>query len=404
MSEVVFTGVGVTSSIGSNTSEFSDALYEMSSSFRVMHRPGRQTPNAVSAFIGAEIDDQMLSSSIDASLIRNTTLSCRILMHTLQQAWLDASLAEVDPKRIGLIIGGNNFNQREQVSQQMRFIDKIHFLRPSYGMNFMDTDAVGIATEMLGIQGPSFTLGGASASGQLAVIQAVQMVQSGQVDACIAIGAMMDVSFWELHAFHSLGAMGSVRFANAPHLACRPFDRERDGFIFGENCAAVVVEALGTRQKQRPYARYLGHSHQMDANRLPNPSLAGEIAVIQSALSNSRVSAAQIDYVNPHGSGSNIGDTTELNALSETGLRGSRINTTKSITGHGLTSAGAVEIAATLIQMKQGWLHGSKLLDNVEDRDFNWVFHSLKNQRVETALCLSYGFGGTNSAICFAKY
>src|SRR5262249_38255666 len=163
-------------------------------------------------------------------------------------------------------------------------------------------DLCGLCTEQFAIQGFAYTLGSASASGQVALLQAMQSVRSGQVDVCIALGALQDLSYLECQALRSLGAMGSNRYAEEPALACRPFDTLHDGFIYGESCGAVVIENAASAQKRqvRSYAAIVGGAITMDRNRNPNPSYDGEVYVIQRALMQAGLSSQQIDYINPH--------------------------------------------------------------------------------------------------------
>jgi malonyl-ACP decarboxylase len=303
-------------------------------------------------------------------------------------------------------VGGSNLQQRELMLLQDRYRARPDYLRPSYALAFMDTDLCGFCTMHFGIRGPACTIGGASASGQLAIAQAAQVVQSGQADVCIAIGALMDLSHWECQSFRSIGAMGSDRFATQPELACRPFDKDRDGFIYGECCAAVVIESAALRPTSglRPYAWLRGWGIASDANRNPDPSLEGETRAIMIALQSGGLSAGQIDYVNPHGTGSMIGDTTELQALKACGLESAYLNATKSLVGHGLTAAGAVEVAATLLQMRASRLHPTRNLDDPIDTDMNWVRGSAIDHRMQHALTLSFGFGGINTALCWQRF
>jgi malonyl-ACP decarboxylase len=124
--------------------------------------------------------------------------------------------------------------------------------------------------------------------------------------------------------------MGSDRFGDQPALACRPFDHDHDGFIFGECCGAVVIESVEScdRRGVQPYATLRGWGIVMDGNRNPDPSLEGETQAIQKALSTAGLSASQIDYVNPHGTGSFVGDETELKALRSCGLTRPYLNAT----------------------------------------------------------------------------
>lgn len=404
---VVVSGIGVTAAIGQGKAAFSRALLAGAHRFDTLRRPGRQLPApAPASFLGAEIGELAMPDAIAPALLRTASWSGQVALATLHEAWEDAGLDGVAPERIGLVVGGSNVQQRELVQVHERYRGREQFLRPTYGLAFMDSDLCGLCSEAFGIRGFAFTLGGASASGQVAVIEAIRAVESGRVDACIAVGALMDLSYWECQGLRSLGAMGSDRHADTPAAACRPFDRERDGFIFGESCGAIVVERLeSARQRPRaPYARLSGWAMHMDGNRNPNPCADGEVAAIGAALAGAGLAAAAIDYVNPHGTGSPIGDIAELEALRRSGLGHAWLNTTKSVIGHGLTAAGAVELIAVLLQMEQGWLHPSRNLDNPIDPAFNWVGRQAVPHAIRNALNLSMGFGGVNTAVCLQRF
>ncbi|PYP93416.1 MAG: polyketide beta-ketoacyl:ACP synthase [Candidatus Angelobacter sp. Gp1-AA117] len=401
--ELVVTGMGVISAVGQGKAEFASAILDGKTAFRVMQRPGRQRE---SAYIGAEIGEMAFPASIKRQSLRAASLSAQVALIVLHEAWGEARLSELDPRRIGLIVGGSNIQQRELEQIHESYRDRSVFLRPTYGLSFMDSDLCGFCTAQFGIRGLAYTVGGASASGQLAIIQAAQAVRMGQVDVCIALGALMDVSHWECRALRSLGAMGSDRYANDPALACRPFDRDHDGFIFGESCGAVVVESFESSQRRglAPYASLSGWAIVMDSNRNPDPSLDGEIQAIQSALGASGLSAEEIDYINPHGTGSIAGDETELKALRACGLTSAYLNATKSLIGHGLSAAGTVEVIATLLQMRAGQLHPTCNLENPIEPTFNWIKDKALDHPIKNALTLSMGFGGINTALCWRRH
>jgi len=401
--EVVLSGVGITAAIGQGKAAFGAALMRGNHAFRVMQRPGRQRG---SAYLGAELPQQTWPEQISKRLLRTATLSGQVALATLHEAWVDAQLDAVDPLRIGLIAGGSNFQQREQVLVHDEYASRIEYLRPSYALSFLDTDVCGLCTEQFAIQGFAHTLGAASASGQLAVLHAIEAVGSGKVDVCIALGALMDLSYWECQGLRTAGAMGSDRYANEPELACRPFDRSRDGFIFGECCGVVVVERRdhAVARRVRPYASAAGWGTAIDRNRNPDPSLQGEIRAIRTALAAADLAPRDIDYINPHGSGSVIGDDLELQAIRSCELSHALINATKSITGHGLSAAGAVEIVATLLQMRESCLHPSRNLEQPMDPDLNWVGAAARAHDISHALTLSIGFGGINSALCLRRW
>nr|BAP05575.1 CalW [uncultured Candidatus Entotheonella sp.] len=402
-SELVLSGLGVTSAIGQGKTAFSAALMRGDHAFRVMQRHGRQRGD--SAFLGAEIGDLSIPDTLSKRLLQAATFSGKLALVTLAEAWEEAHLEGVDPQRIGLVIGGSNVQQREQQQTQENYANRLHFLHPNYALNFLDSDLCGLCSEQFGVKGFAYTLGGASASGQAALIQAAEAVLANRVDVGIAMGAMMDLSFWECAGFRTLGAMGSDRYGQQPALACRPFDANRDGFIYGESCGVVVVEKAHSARERHltPYAALAGWAMGMDGNRGPNPSLEGEIHVIQTALAQAGLTPLDIDYVNPHGTGSLIGDETERQAIAACGLGHAFINATKSITGHGLSSAGTVELIATLLQMRNARLHPSRNLETPIDPSLNWVREQALDHRMISALKLSLGFGGINTAVCISE-
>lgn len=395
---IVITGLGVISSLGNGKDQFFKNLLQGNSVFSVMQRVGRQKE---SAFVGAEITALHQSSHIPHAAFRNLSFSGKVAALTLEEAWNEARLDHVPPEKIGLIIGGSNFQGREWMLLQNKYRDVPHFIPPWYGFAFMDTDLCGFCSEQFNILGLAYTVGGASASGQLAVIKAAEAVLYHGMDVCIALGALTDISFFELYALQSLGAMGGVQIIS-PQEACRPFDLKREGFIYGENCAAIVVEKMHIAQARQveAYAKIAGWGVSMDGNRNPNPGLEGEIHAIKNALVAADLTASEIDYVNPHGTGSRLGDEIEVAALRKCELEHACINTTKSMTGHGLSAAGAVEIVATLLQMKSRMLHPSLNLDQPIDDHFNWIKDKAIVHDMVNALSLSYGFGGINTAVC----
>ncbi|PEP90339.1 polyketide beta-ketoacyl:ACP synthase [Bacillus wiedmannii] len=401
-SELLITGLGVTSAIGQGKMEFISALLEGHHVFDVMKRPGRQKGTA---FLGAEIPSLFVPEQLSKRLLRTASLSGKVALLTLQEAWDEANLDNVDSSRIGLVVGGSNFQQRELLQTYESYGDQLDFIRPTYGFAFMDSDICGLCTEQFGIRGLAYTIGGASASGQVAIIQAIQEVLSGKVDVCIAMGALMDLSYLELQALQSLGAMGSARYANDPASACRPFDIGRDGFIYGESCGVIVIERAETTltRQVNSHAMLSGWSLMMDGNRNPDPSYEGEVCVIQEALKQAKMSPKDIDYINPHGTGSGIGDEIELRALRDCQLSHAYINATKSITGHGLSAAGIVEIITSILQMRELRLHPTRNLEEPIDSSFNWVRNQSVPHVINNALNLSMGFGGINTAICLQR-
>jgi malonyl-ACP decarboxylase len=400
MTKLVVSGLGVSSAIGVGVDAFGASLLAGATRFSVMQRHGRQSEE--SAFLGAEIASLAPVTNQAGAPYRALSLSTHAALATVGEAYADACLATAVPERIGLVLGGSNLQQRESMLALDRVRSRPMYTPPNHAVSYMDTDVAAWCAQHFGLRGAVWTAGGASASGLLALVEAARAVRSGELDICIAVGGLMDLSHLECHAFRSLGAMGSDKFATRPQEACRPFDRGHDGFIFGEGCAALVVESeqSARRRGRRPYAEIAGWSAVSDANRTPAPSLEGEVRAIGQALAHAGWNAGQIDYVNPHGSGSVVGDEVELAALRESGLQGAWLNATKSLTGHGLSAAGALEAAALMVQMRAGRLHPTANLEQPIGAA-RWVEPGGAAVRIDKALKLSLGFGGINIAMCF---
>src|SRR5260370_10464954 len=192
--EPVVTGIGVISAIGQGKEAFASALLAGESAFRVMQRPGRQRE---SAYVGAEIGEISFPARIPRQTLRAASLSAQAALAVLEEAWSEARLSDVDPRRIGLIVGGSNVQQRELEQVHETYRDRASFLRPTYALSFMDSDLCGFCTAQFGIRGPAYTVGGASASGQLAIAQPAHSGLTKQVDFCIALRARMDLSHCE---------------------------------------------------------------------------------------------------------------------------------------------------------------------------------------------------------------
>ena len=323
------------------------------------------------------------------------------------EAWQDAKLTseQVNPERIGLVIGGSNFQQRYQQQTWQRYHSRLEFLRPTYGLTFWDTDTLGLLSQCFQIQGEGYTVGGASASGAVAIIHAARQILMGVADISIAIGALFDISAYECQGLTNLGAMGSERFAHRPDLACRPFDQDHDGFIYGEGCGVLVLESADHAQQRGAgsQGKLIGWGLALDGNRSPEPSQKGEERAMNAALAMADLLPEQISYVNTHGTSSPLGDNTEVTALKSVGLRNCLLNSTKSLTGHCLTAAGVVEMIATLLQMNSNFCHPTHNLVNPIDPTLNWVKETSVQAEIQYAISNSFAFGGINTALLMEK-
>lgn len=384
----VVTGIGVATGYGYGKRALLDGLLSGRDIFTTLSRPGRAPVPGQSPFIGIELPDP--PAVLPPRVARITGLGGQVATVVLHEAWHEAGLDDVDPERIGLIVGGSNLHGRAALAAHADFAEGRRLVSPHLAYMMFDSDLCGLCSSTFGIRGFAHTVGAASASGAVAVLQAAAAIRSGRVDACIALGALQDISAVELRAFQALGVLAEAE--QTPGDACRPFDRRRRGFVFGEACAALVLSRDGSG-----YGRVSG-AQSITGHRGPEPSLDGERKAIALALQSAGVAASQIDYVNAHATGTPAGDDTEAAAIMAAGLDRAWVNASKSLLGHGIAAAGAVELAATLLQMRAGRLHATRNLTHPIDGP-RFVRDAPVACAVRHAVSLSFGFGGIETAI-----
>jgi malonyl-ACP decarboxylase len=212
----------------------------------------------------------------------------------------------------------------------------------------------------------------------------------------------------DIQGFINIGAMGGKKFLSRPDQACRPFDTQHEGFIYGQACACVVLESESSTLKRAiPFqAEIKGCCLNLDGNSSADPNVHGEERAMLSALERSGFSASEVQYLNTHGSSSPLGDKTEAEAISNVfGGHSSDVwlNATKGLTGHCLYSAGIVEVIATVLQMKEGFLHPNKNLEEQIRKDLRFCGAEAINQNIDVAMSNSFGFGGINTSIVLSR-
>jgi len=266
---------------------------------------------------------------------------------------------------------------------------------------------VGWLQEELGISGPVLTLSAACASGNFALAQARRWLELGWVDACLAGGCDTSVTPMTLAGFGNLRALS--RRNDCPSVASRPFDRGRDGFVLGEGGVMFVLEreAVAKSRNAEVHGEMLGCGMSSDAYHpvIPAPEPVQAIAAIRAALADAGVNPSDIDYVNAHGTSTPIGDVTETKALRE--VFGEHIgkvpvSATKSMTGHLLTGAAAIEALACLAAIRAGAIPPTINLDDPDPEcNLLHVANQAMERPVRVAISNSFGFGGSNSSAVF---
>ncbi|KAL4457346.1 hypothetical protein ABPG75_012211 [Micractinium tetrahymenae] len=261
----------------------------------------------------------------------------------------------------------------------------------------------------LGFMGPNYPISTACATGNYCILSAADHIRRGEADLMLAGGAEATIIPSAIGGFIACKALSKRN--EDPEAASRPWDRDRDGFVMGEGAAVLVLEELEhARARGAPIlAEFIGGAFTCDAHHMtePHPEGKGVIMCIERSLEKAGVTPDEVNYVNAHGTSTPAGDMAEYRAIT-TAIphKHLRINSTKSMIGHLLGAAGAVEAVAAVQAIRTGVVHPNLNLDNPEEAvDLQVVVGKQKQALdVNVALSNSFGFGGHNSSILFRKY
>lgn len=327
------------------------------------------------------------------------------------EAWERAGLSEESdaPEDNAVVVGGHALGMGYEEGLREKFQKSPHHLPPSYAIHMLDTDHVGSLSAVLPIRGVGFTVGGASASGNMALIQGAGLLQSGQARRCLVVGAMADLGPMALQAYDTLGALGGVDRGEDPEGASRPFDHDRDGFIYAQATGAVVLEPLSDAlNRGAPVLALLGGAGvALDGTTQPGPAMSGEAAAMNLALGRSGLEPQQVDLINAHGTASRVGDEVESEAIVNVfgEQRGELlVQSTKGLLGHALWAAGLLEVIASIGQMSAGRVHPNRNLGRPIRDDLCFVGADPVKKAVSVVLSNSFGFGGINTSVLLRRY
>jgi 3-oxoacyl-[acyl-carrier-protein] synthase II len=260
------------------------------------------------------------------------------------------------------------------------------------------------------IRGTSFAVSTACASGTHAMINSLLQIQGGREDLMVTGGADACITPYVFAGFDACRAMSTRN--DAPEKACRPFDRERDGFVMGEGAGIVLFEELEHAKGRgaRIYAEVVGFGMTADAYHLTDPDPDGRALgrAVQDAIRIAGIAPEEIDYINPHGTSTPQNDRVETVVIKS--VFGERayaipISATKSITGHLMGAAGGVEAISVLLTLEKGMIHPTINYEFPDPEcDLDYVPNQARKEEVKLGLSISAGFGGVNSAILFRKF
>ncbi len=408
---VVITGMGVVSPVGSDLKTFWDNLTNGRSGI------GKVTLFDVTAYdcqIAGEVKgfEPAAWFKLPKDAKRADRFS-QLGMAAAKLAMADAGLegAPEDPERFGVIIGSGIGGLKSLEDQHTNLITKgPGRISPMMIPMMISNMASGLVSMEFGLQGPNFAPVSACATSAHAIGEAWRMIRDGDADAFLAGGSEAAIVPLGIGGF---GAMRALSTRNdEPERASRPFDKDRDGFVMGEGAGVVVLESLehATRRGAKIYGEVIGYGLTADAYHMTSPPENGQGAqrCMRMALKKAGITPEQVDYVNAHGTSTPVGDLCEVRAVKAVfgdHAKKISISSTKSMTGHLLGAAGAVESIACTLAINNGIIPPTINLDNPEDEcDLDFTAHTAKERKVSIALNNSFGFGGHNASLVLRSF
>lgn len=407
---VVVTGLGALAPNGSDLKSFWDGLINGRSGIGFISRFDTTDHRAK---IAGEVKDFDLSLALDSKEARTNDPFTHYGVYAATQAVADAGLTidERNAERVGVIwgsgIGGIATHEQQHSVLMEKGPKRISpFLVP---MMIVDM-AAGMISMKLGAKGPNFATVSACASASHAIGEAARKIQYGDADVMITGGSEAAVTATSVGGFASSRAL-SMR-NDEPTRASRPFDKDRDGFVMGEGAGAIVLEELGAAQARGAtiYGEFLGLGFTADAyhQTAMAPEAEGGTRAIGLALADAGLGRESIDYINAHGTSTPMGDSQETAAIKNSfgdHARSLAVSSTKSMTGHLLGAAGAIETIACLMAIKEGVVPPTINYETPDPEcDLDYVPNEAREMEVHYALNNSFGFGGHNASLIMGRF
>lgn len=404
---VVITGMGVVSPVGIGVESFWENLCEGRSGVGPVTR---FDASRLSTRIAAEVTDFNPETVLDRKEAKRTDRFVQFGIGAAREALADAAidLGAVDPNRIGVLIG-SGIGGIETFENQHRLLvergpDRVS---PFFIPMMISNMASGQVSIKLGLKGPNFTTVSACTSAANAIGEGLRLLQHGDADIIFAGGAEATVTELAMAGFCSMKAMSTRN--QEPQKASRPFDRDRDGFVMGEGAAVLVLERADHAQKRgaRVLCEIAGYGATADAHHITSPVPDGDGAVrsMRAALEDAGMAPEEILYINAHGTSTPPNDRTETVAVKRTfGEHAHKLMlaSTKSMTGHLLGAAGAIEAAVCVLVLTRGVVPPTINQENADPEcDLDSVANQKRAVRVAGAMSNSMGFGGHNASLVF---
>jgi 3-oxoacyl-[acyl-carrier-protein] synthase II len=412
LKRVVVTGLGAISPLGNSLDTFWENLKNGVSGAAEISK--FDITNHKTKFACEVKDFDPSDYEMDRKEARKFDLFTQFAFGSTVQAIKDSglNLDEINKDRVGIIWGSG-------IGGLQTFFEEVRAFRPErpqFSPFFIPKMIANIAGGLLsikyGFRGPNYCAVSACASASHAIIEAFDKIRLGKVDIMITGGSEAGVNEAAIAGFNSMKAISTRN--DDPKTASRPFDKDRDGFVMGEGSGSFVLEEyeMARRRGAKIYAEIIGGGMSADAFHMtaPDPDGTGARLVMKSAIDDAGIAITDVDYINVHGTSTPLGDIAEPKAI--IGVFGEQaynlsISATKSMTGHLLGAAGAIEGIATIMALREGIIpptinHFTN--DPEIDNRLDFTFNVAKKRDIRIALSNTFGFGGHNATIAFKKF
>ncbi|MEO0129409.1 MAG: beta-ketoacyl-ACP synthase II [candidate division WOR-3 bacterium] len=411
MKRVVITGLGVITPLGNDLRSTWNNMLQGKSGIGLI-KSFDTSKHTVK--IAGEVKDFNPETKIDPKAIKRLDRCVQLCLWAALEAVADAQIdfEKYDKTDIGVIIGSGIGGLLTWEDEHIKYMNQGPGRVSPFLIPMMIPDMTsGYVAIHYGLKGPNYTTVSACASGAHAIGTAFREIKLGNASVVITGGAEAPVTPFALAGFSNMRALS--RRNDEPEKASRPFDQARDGFVMAEGAAVLILEELEFARKRgaKIYAEIVGFGATGDGYHITAPSPEGEGArrSMERAIKEAGCQKEQIDYINTHGTSTDLNDKFEARAIKDLfGPHAPKIylNSTKSMIGHTLGAAGAIEAVVTVLSIYEQILHPSVNLENPdpECEGLNFVLKESKKAKIDYALSNSLGFGGHNATLCFKRF
>ena len=416
LKRVVVTGLGAVTPLGNNTEDtWNNLVAGVSGAAPITLFDASQFKTQ----FACEVKNLKVNDYIDRKEARKMDRYAQLAIISAMQAIQDSgmNLEEIDKNRVGVIYGvgiGGIKTFEEEVGYWAQHQENGPKFNPFFIPKMIADIASGHISIMYGFHGPNYTTTSACASSTNALADAFNLIRLGKANVIVSGGAEAAITASGVGGFNAMHALSTRN--DDPEHASRPFSASRDGFIMGEGSGCLILEELEHAKARgaKIYAEMVGAGMSADAHHITasHPEGLGARLVMENALEDAGMKPEDIDYINVHGTSTHVGDISEAKAIKQVfGDAAYKLNisSTKSMTGHLLGAAGAVEALASVLAVKNDIVpptinHEDDDRDPEIDYDLNYTFNKAQKREVRAALSNTFGFGGHNTCVIFKKY